>query len=184
VDKAEDDIVDSGQPPVDEASAPVEESVPLDEVMEPEVPADLSEAEAPEEIKEIKKPVDLFADEKKTDMTPFLVIAGVFGLAVVFLILAWANFWNYSTALYFAGLTFLPLLLWLGRKTNTVYVVLLACVIAVLMTSIFCLWTVLAKYHFDIKAAEAKERVGMVQPVDRGLQIAIRAEGAGTFADC
>jgi len=54
----------------------------------------------------------------------------------------------------------------------------------VLMTCLYCLWTVLAKYHFDVKASEAKQRVGVVQPVDRGWQLATRADTANTFADC
>ncbi len=174
MDKVEDDAVDSGEGiPADETSTPAEE---------PDAPEEAKETDVPEEVKETRKPVDLFADEKKTDMTPFLVVAGVFGLAVVLLVLAWAGFWNTSTAVYFAGLTFIPLLLWLGRKTNTVYVVFLACAIAVLMTSIYWLWTVWAtRYHFDTKAAE---RTGMVQPVDRGLQMAIRADVAETLSDC
>ena len=111
----------------------------------PRRPRSLKETETAEEPKETKKPVDLFADEKKADMTPFLVIAGVLGLAVVILLAAWTCYWNYSTAVYFIGLTFIPLMLWLGRKTNTVYVVFLGCIIAVLMTCVYCLWTVLAE---------------------------------------
>ncbi|MFZ1935658.1 MAG: hypothetical protein WCB27_07320 [Thermoguttaceae bacterium] len=168
MDRVEDEVVGSGEGLTHAASAPAEEPAAADEV---------KETEAAEETKETKKPVDLFADEKKTDMTPFLVIAGVLGLAVVIFLIAWALRWNNSTAIYLIGLTFIPLLLWLGRKTNTVYVVLLGCVIAVLMTCVYCLWTVLAWYHFDVKASQATQRVSMAQPVDRGGQLAIRDAG-------
>jgi hypothetical protein len=188
VDKVEDDVVDPGEgAPVDEASTPAEQPAALDQVKEHGTPEELKEAEAPKEAKEAKetkKPVDLFADEKKADLTPLFLIAGVFGLAVVLLVIAWAGYLGYPTAVYVAGLVFIPLLLWLGRRTNTVYVVFLGCVIAVLLTCIYCLWTVLANYQFDVKASEAKQRVGMVQPVDRGLQMVIRADVTGRFAGC
>jgi hypothetical protein len=185
VDKVEDDVVDPGEGvPVDETPTPVEEPAALDHIKETETPEEVKETEAPKEVKETKKPVDLFADEKKTDLTPLFLIAGVFGLAVVLLVIAWAGYLGYATAIYVAGLVFIPLLLWLGRRTNTVYVVFLGCVIAVLITCVYLLWIVLAGYQFDVKASEAKERVGMVQPVDRGLQIAILADVTNTLADC
>jgi hypothetical protein len=177
VDKVEDEVVGSGEGPADAASAPAEEPAAPVEVKESGAPEEVKETEGPEEDKETKKPVDLFADEKKTDLTPFLAIGGVLCLAVVIFLIAWALRWNNSTAVYFIGLTFIPLLLWLGRKTNTVYVVLLGCVIAVLMTCVYCLWTVLAWYHFDVKASQATQRVSMAQPVDRGGQLAIRDAG-------
>jgi hypothetical protein len=167
VDKVEDEVVDSDKAPVDEATAPAEEPAAPEEAEHTETSEEAKETEAPEKVKETKKPVDLFADEKKADLTPLFIVAGMLGLAVILLVIAWADYWNYSTAVYIAGLTFIPLLLWLSRKTNTVYVVFLGCVIAVLMTCIYCLWTVVAKYNFDVKASEAKERVGMAQPVDR-----------------
>jgi hypothetical protein len=93
--------------------------------------------------------------------------------------------WNYATAVYLVGLTFIPLLLWLGRKTNTVYVVFLGIVIAGLMTGIYYLWVILADgYHFDVKASEAKQRVGMIERVDPGWQLAIRDDSINPFADC
>ena len=185
MDKVEDDGVDSGSPaPVDEPSVPAEEPAATEEAKETEAPEEAKGSETPEEAKETKKPVDLFADEKKADMTPLFLTVGVLGLAVVLLVIAWAGLWDYSTAVYVIGLIFIPLLLWMGRKTNTIYVVLLGCVIAGLMTSIYFLWIVLAKYHFDIKASEAKQRVGMVQPVDRGWQLAISTDMANTFDEC
>lgn len=117
-------------------------------------------------------------------MTPLFLAAGALGLAVVLLLMAWAGLWNYSTAVYVTGLIFIPLLLWMGRKTNTVYTVFLGCVIAVLMTCIYCLWAVLAQYHFDVKASEAKQRVGMAQPVDRGWQFAASTDTANTSGEC
>jgi hypothetical protein len=188
VDKAEDDMLDSGDELMDELSASAEEPAAPAEAKDAETLEETKEPETTEEAKEAKeakKPVDLFADEKKTDMTPFLLVAGVLGLTVLLLLVAWAGYWNFPSAVYVSGLTFVPLLLWLSRKTNTVYVVLLGCGIVVLMTSIYLLWVRLADdYRFDVKASEAKQRVGMVQPVDRGWQLAIRADATDTRADC
>jgi hypothetical protein len=165
VDKVEDEVVDSGEmAPVDDVPAAAEEPVV-------------------EKTKEIVKPVDIFADEKKADMTPVFVTVGVIGFAVALVVVGWFGNWA-STAIYIVGLTLVPLLLWLGRKTNTVYTVFLGCVIAVLLTCVYCLWTVLAKYHFDVKASEAAGGgSAMAQPIDRGLQI-VSCVAADAFADC
>lgn len=187
MDMNDDDFVESGLGPLEDLPGLAENADTAAEVKEVEAAAVLDEAEAPEaheEVKEAKRPVDLFADEKKTDRTPFLLVAGAFGLAVVFLILASAKFWYYSTALYFAGLIFIPTLLWLGRKTNTVYVALLGCIIAVLMTSIFFMWRSWAKYEFDIRAADVKQRVSMVRPTDYGWPTGIRVDAVRTFDVC
>ena len=47
----------------------------------------------------------------------------------------------------------------MGRKTNTVFVVFLGCVLAAVLTAVYCLWMELARYKFDIKAQDAKQRV-------------------------
>ncbi len=184
MDKVEDEVVESGKvAPPHGTAVPPDEPAP-EEAKEIEPLEEVKESEAPEEVKETKKPVDIFADEKKADMTPLFLILGVLGLAVVFLLIAWLGYLNFSTAVYFSGLTFMPLLLWLGRKTNTVYVVFLACVIAVLMTCIYFLWVKLAEYHFDVKASEAKQRVGMIQSLDRGWQLASHDDPGDKSADC
>ncbi len=57
-------------------------------------------------------------------------------------------------------------MLWLGHKTNTVYVVILGCVLAAVLTAVYCLWTEMERYNFDIKAQEAKQRVTMTAPCE------------------
>ncbi len=174
MDETKDDLPDSGERPADAPAAAEGPKAP-EQIDRNKGAEELKQPETAEEVKPTKKPVDLFADEKKTDMTPFLVIAAVLGLAVVIFLAGWALRWNTSTAVYFIGLTFIPLMLWLGRRTNTVYVVFLGCVIAVLMTCVYCLWTVLAnEYRVDVKASQATQRAAMAQPVDRGWQLAIR----------
>jgi uncharacterized protein (DUF58 family) len=98
--------------------------------------------------------------------------------------LAWFEVMDFSTAVYIIGLGFLPLILWMGRMTNTVYVVFLGCILAALLTCLYCLWVMLAQYRFDVKASEAKQRVAMAQPVDCGMLAAADAIATNTFADC
>ena len=186
MDKGEDEAVDSGHPPQSTRRRFRRKNPPPPKrPRKPKRWKRSKETEALEEVKETERSRSIiFADEKKADMTPLFLTAGVLGLAVVLLLIAWAGLWNYSTAVYVTGLTFIPLLLWMGRKTNTVYTVFLGCVIAVLMTCIYCLWAVLAQYHFDVKASEAKQRVGMAQPVDRGWQLAASTDMANTFGEC
>jgi hypothetical protein len=202
-DRIEDEATDSGKvapphgtavPPDELAPEEAKEVESLEEAKETESPEEVKEVESLEEAKETessekakktKKVVDIFADEKKADMTPLFAILGVFGLTVVFLLIAWLGYLKFSTAVYFGGLAFTPLLLWLGRKSNTVYVVFLGIVIAGLMTGIYYLSIILADgYHFDLKASEAKQRVGMIERVDPGWQLAIRDDTIDTFADC
>jgi hypothetical protein len=211
-DRAEGEAVDSGKvapphgtavPPEEPVAEGPEEIEMLEDIQEIETPEAAKELESPAEDKELESPqeaeetetpkkakkakkvVDIFADEKKADMTPLFAILAVFGLTVVFLLIAWLGYLKFSTAVYFGGLAFIPLLLWMGRKANTVYVVFLGVVIAALMTGIYFLWGILADgYHFDLKASEAKQRVGMIERVAPGWQFAIHDHKTDTFADC
>jgi hypothetical protein len=149
------------------------------------------EAKEAKEVKKARKAkraarvVDDFGEEKKPrDLSLYLVLLLLVGIPVALLGLASIAYLNFATAIYLIGLFSIPLLLWISRKSNTVYVALLGIVLAALMTCIYCLWVVLAKYNFDVKAQEAKQRVGMVQPVDRGLLVAAAAHASSALADC
>ena len=174
------DKIEDGIPNFDEMISPVEVAEPAEEPAGDEVkPADPHADPHPNPHE------DLFADEKKAgDPSRYLVIAGVIGIPVVFLLLAWFGLLNFPTAVYIICLAFIPLVLWMGRKTNTVYTVFLGCIIAALLTCVYCLWVALASYNFDVKAQEAKQRVGMVEPVDRAMFVENGVNAAGTFADC
>jgi hypothetical protein len=119
--------------------------------------------------KEAKKETDAFWEEKKArDPSFYLAMGLVIGIPVVLLAAAQFKYLNFSTAIYIVGLCSIPLVLWMGRRTNTIYVVFMGIILAALITCIYAMWVVLAKYNFDVKAQEAKQRVAMVQPVDHG----------------
>ena len=179
--KSEDDIpnFDNLDTPDDEL-APAE---PVAEAAEPEVveiveaepaavtpPAEevaelVPSAETKEEAQEEEEP-----EEKGPSKLPlYLPVAAAVGLPVIALVgaflFAGGTIGAVSTAVYIIALGYIPLALWMGRTTNTVFVVILGCVLAAVLTSVYCLWMELGRYKFDIKAQDAKQRVGVVWPI-------------------
>jgi hypothetical protein len=122
----------------------------------------------PEKVKRaVTASDDEFEPEKKP---PYAAIGGAIVILAIILVLVFLGYLNFSTALYALGLAIIPLMLWAGRKTSTVYTVILGCVLIALMTSIYLLWCVLARYNFDVKALEAKQqRTTTAQQFDGGL---------------
>jgi hypothetical protein len=130
--------------------------------------AEAREAEpTPAEVEEAKRPKSMFDDELASKTPPPLLEIGIaIGVPVACLALAFLGYLNFSTALLIIGLALVALMIWMGRKTNTLYTVVLGCILLALLGSVYCLWTVLAKYHFDVKAQDAKQRVAIAQPVE------------------
>jgi hypothetical protein len=152
-----------------------EERVAAPEVVEI-VEAQPALAAPAEEIKEIGPPGDNDAhkeeneeeeeaEEKKPSKLPVILPAvAAIGLPVIAVGLAAVDILYFSTAIYIVLLGYIPLALWLSRKTNTVFVVILGCVVAAVLTACYCLWMELGRYKYDVKAQEAKQRVTMVEP--------------------
>ena len=121
-------------------------------------------ADKKEEEQEEKEP-----EEKEPSKLPlYLPVAAAIGLPVIVLLgaflFAGGTIGAISTAVYIIILGYIPLGLWIERKTNTVFVVILGCVLAALLTAVYCLWMELGRYKFDIKAQDAKQRVSVVWP--------------------
>ena len=106
------------------------------------------------------------AEKTPSKLPVYLPAAASVILPVVVVALAVVHILSLSTAVYFIALGYVFLAVWLGRKTNTVYVVILGCVLAAVLTAVYCFWTELERYNFDIKAQEAKQRVTMTAPRD------------------
>lgn len=170
---------------MDDIEGGIPNSDEVDEVIAPDEASAPAEEPAPDEAKRAKAHRDAFGDEAAPDnRSLYLAIGGVIGIPLIFLLLAWFEVMNFSTAIYVIGMGFIPLILWMGRMTNTVYVAFLGCILAALLTCLYCLWVMLAHYNFDVKASEAKQRVAMAQPVDCGLLAVADAIATSTFADC
>ena len=116
-------------------------------------------------------PAESFDEFETPDKRPVYLAAGIsIGVVVIVVLLVHFNIVFLSTAVYLIGLACIPLTLWLGRKACTLYTVFLGCILAALLTSLYCLWSVLGRYNYDVKAQEAKEKIAMIQPAgDRWL---------------
>ena len=169
--KIEDDISnlgDMGLP--DDMTAPFEGLGAMDEAAADGATAPAEEKPTAAKDEQDKQPAAADDDMAPEKQPPYLAIALAVGVLVVLLALAYFKILSYSMAICIVGVAVVVLMIWMGRKTNTVYTVLLGCVLIALVTSVYCLWYILSdKYQGDIKAQEAKQRVGMVQPVDRGI---------------
>lgn len=158
--------------PGEEAAEPIFETEAVGEAEEQLQPveeietAETAEAEpARTEETEEKKG----AEKPSGNMPLFVAAACAIGIPVIFLALFQFQIIFFSTAVYLIGICFIPIGVWLGRKTNTTFTIFLACTLAALMTACYCLWIVLGRYQFDLKALEAKQRVSMTVPVERPL---------------
>jgi len=148
----------------DEAFAPPEELAPDAAAVQAEAEPALADVERP------KGPAPAFDDDMAPEKTPpYLAIAGTIAIPIALLAIAFFGYLNFSTAIYIIGLAIVSLMFWMGRKTSTVYTVLLGCVLIALMTAVYCLWVVLMRYHGDVKAQEAKQRVTVTQPAVRNV---------------
>jgi hypothetical protein len=170
--KTEDDISnldDLGS--LDDLTAPVEGLDAMGEAAADAatVPAEEKPAEAKDE--KAKKPAAADDDELAPEkQPPYLAIVLGVGVVVVLLALGYFKILSYAMAICIVGVALVLLMIWMGRKTNTVYTVLLGCVLIALMVSVYCLWHIYHdRYNSDIKAQEAKQRVSMMQPADRDM---------------
>jgi hypothetical protein len=94
-------------------------------------------------------------------LPPYVEWCGVAGVAVVLLAIAFFGLLSFPTAIYLISLGLIPYGIWKNRKTTNVYVVILACALAAILTAIFCLWLELGRYKYHIKA---KPRVAVSAP--------------------
>jgi hypothetical protein len=107
-------------------------------------------AKPPREKKEKKEPLAK-EDDAFSRMLPMAVVVG---LPVVAIGLAIVNFAFFSTALYLVAMGYIVLGIWICRKTNTVYAILLGCALAALLTAVYCLWIEMGRYEFSVKAKQ------------------------------
>jgi hypothetical protein len=169
--KIEDDLSnldDMGLP--DDMSAPVEGLAAMEEAAADGATVPAAEEPTTAEEEKAKQPAAVDDDMAPEKQPPYLAIALAVSVPVILLALAYFKILSFSTAIYIVGVAIVPLMIWIGRKTMTVYTVLLGCVLIALMTSVYCMWDIIYdRYKGDIKAQEAKQRVGMAQPVDRDI---------------
>jgi hypothetical protein len=154
----DDDIVPNEEPVAAEAEPAAAEAKPLEPEAEP-TPAKAEKAEKPKKAKKVKRRTDFDDEFGPKQSLPVVELGVAIAVPVVCIALAVLDFVNFSTALLAMGVALVALMAWMGRRTNTLYTVILGCILISLITSVYCLWTVLAKYHYDVKATEARQSV-------------------------
>jgi hypothetical protein len=147
---------EAGFEPTAEPVAPEGEPAATEEAVEGVEP----EGEAAE--KPAKAPGKLAALAQMPQYVEWGVAAGV---SVLLLAIAVFGLIYFATAVYVISIGLVGYGIWKGGATNTVYTVILGCTLLAVLTAIYCLWLELGRYHFDIKAREAKQRVSVSVPL-------------------
>ena len=150
----------------EEMNLPGEESAQVEIADEA---ATVSPVESDAEVAVAEEEAPLGEMEKEPGKMPFyLACAGAAALPVILLVLASAQMIFPSTAIYLVCIGLIPFGLWMSRESNTIYTVFLGCALIAILTAVYCLWSELGRYEFDIHAKEAKQRVSMTLPVEHG----------------
>ncbi len=161
----------AAEPLAEEAAA----APPAAETTPPEgEPAEAAEAEKPAEGIEKEEEEE---EEEPSKLPLYLEIAALIFVPLILLAMASKDLglanWDVLsiwTALYLIGLGLISYALWKSRATSTLFTVFLGCVLAAMLTGVYCLWIELGRYQYDINAQEAKRKVGMVLPAEPGLR--------------
>jgi hypothetical protein len=138
-----------------------------------ELAADLAEGEVQpaetEKAEELPAPEVGAAEESPkgpSNLPTYLAWAGAIAAVVVLLALGWLEVLCISTALYVVSMGLVSYGIWQGRRSNSIYTVLLACALAAVLTALYCLWLEAGRYQFDVNARDARPRVGMSRTID------------------
>jgi hypothetical protein len=147
-----------GAPMTDEIPVePVAEGAAIDPLaaMPEAVAAQETPPQSPEQAPAAKKSVKLPGQ--------YMEWGGAFLLFIVLLTAASLRIIFFSTAVYVIVVGLVCYAIWKSRATNTVYIVILGCTLVAILTAVYCLWTELDRYDFDVKARKAKQPFGMMQ---------------------
>jgi hypothetical protein len=148
------------EPKVAEPSA-LPAAAPAVEVAAQEAAPETEKAEEPAKEEPAKEePGETAAEKKAKPSSPLMAyldwaIAG--GVAALLLLLALVGLLNFSTVLYVISVGLVLYAIWKGRQTNDLYAVMLGFSLIAVLTAVYCLWLEVGRYHFDVKAKEAKQ---------------------------
>jgi hypothetical protein len=96
------------------------------------------------------------AARKRKGAMLYLVLSFLMLVPIVFVGLAHFKFLEYPIAVFLCGIVLIPCLIWLSRKTSTVYTMFLALTTVALLGSVCFLWAEISRYNYDIHASGAK----------------------------
>jgi cation transport ATPase len=165
--------------PIAEAETPTAETAPTEskpeEIKSEEAePEKLESTDAKTEKSKKKKKSERAVKEdseeqralKKKAAMRYLTLSGLIGIPLIFIALAHFEVLGYPIAVALCGAVLMPWL-WLSRKTNTVFTAFLGLTVVALLAAICFLWTELARYNYDIRANQAKQRTAASAPLGR-----------------
>jgi hypothetical protein len=151
--------------PVEEL--PAAEGVP--EAIVESVPGD--EASVPTETA-TEEVAEKAADEPSKDASgkksPYLEWGIAAGAGALFLVLGVIGLLNLSTSVFLIAVGAVGYEMWRERERINIYTAMLGCALILVMTGIYCLWTELGRYQFEIKAKQraslsATDRPGVAE---------------------
>jgi hypothetical protein len=102
--------------------------------------------------------------EKILAYQKYLEWSGLAVIAIVLAVLGYMSILLISTAVFLIAMVGVAYGIWLSRKTNTVYSIMLGCALMAVIAAAYCMWVEFERYHYDFKGKDAKLRVGMVVP--------------------
>lgn len=158
--------------------------LPSDELPAEELPADmlepLPEVEVAPTDLEMVEPVEGEVQEEATSdqgpaaeappptprksLPPYADIAAASGIGAVLVGLGVVGLIYISTAVFLIAVAAVFYTIWRNRATCSIYNVLLACALVAVLLSLYFLWIEIGRYHFDLRARDAKQGIGLFQP--------------------
>ena len=154
-------------PPLDEAAPAPAIEAPVTEAAAPtEAPAEEAKVEPGPAEKSSKAPAKGSGRASLLTQSPtYVTWAAAAGVSVLLVILAFIGLLYLATAIFLAALVLVGVGIWVGRETNSVYTVILACALVAVLTAVYCLLLELGRYNMDVKARSAKQHASISQPM-------------------
>jgi hypothetical protein len=134
-----------------------------------EVAAEPIKPEVEQTAKEEEEVVQIEPKKQPSKQAVYIEWGVAVGVPVLLLAIAWFGLLYISTAIYLIAVGFVPFGIWKGRKTSTVYTIVLGCTLIAVMTAVYFMWVEFGRYEFDIKARDGKHRISMSHTIPVGF---------------
>lgn len=156
------DFGDLKLPDIDVFEEHAEPANEADEVMSEPVKPEVEQTEE-------EKVAEPEPKKEQNNQSALIEWVGAVGVLLILLAIAWLGMLNFSTAIYLIAVAFVPFGIWKGRKTSTIFTVILGCTLIAVLTAVYFLWVEFGRYQFDVKARDGKHRIGMSQTIPVGV---------------
>ncbi len=139
------------------------DELPADELIADELPADEMPTDDGEPMADVEAVPDVASEEsgeepledapakKKVAFGEWAIVGGV---AALLLVLGVIGLFNPSTSVLLIAVGLVGYEMWRERERINIYTVLLGCALILVLTGIYCMWTELGRYNFQIRAKQ------------------------------